>query len=201
MISWYTPTARAIVAAIAAIAITFSADHSAPLGFLVLGFFAAATGAILIVAGIRGAAGASDRIFTVMHGAIAVVVGVIALSATWAGLPFLVLLLTGFAVITGAIELYLGIRARRTKAVETVTRDQIFIGALTLLLAVAVLLVPPDYVQPFAIPHGVTGQVTASVFVVGLFGAYASVIAVYLVIAGLSLKWHPKETSAVGGHN
>jgi hypothetical protein len=201
VISWYTPTARAIVAAVAAIAITFSADHSAPLGFFVLGFFGIATGAVLIVSAARGVLGASNRSFLLAHGLIAVAVGIVALSVTWGGLPLFVLLLTGFAVVTGGIELYLGFRARRAKAVENVSvvRDQIFVGALTLLLALGVLLVPPGYVQPFTAPGGVTGQVTASVFVVGLFGAYAAVLAVYLLIAGLSLKWHPHETSAVGG--
>ena len=62
-----------------------------------------------------------------------------------------------------------------------------FLGAITVALAIAVLVVPPDFVQPFAFDE-VTGQVTASVVIVGLLGAYWAILGVFLVIAGVPVK-------------
>jgi hypothetical protein len=93
---------------------------------------------------------------------------------------------TIFAIVTGFLELYLGLRGRR---VERSAKDRIFLGGLTIVLAIALLLVPPGFVQSFTGPDGVGRQLTAAIVVVGLLGAYWAIAGVYLVIAGLSLKW------------
>ena len=89
------------------------------------------------------------------------------------------------------LELYLGLRARR----EPGARDRMFLGALTVVLAIAVLVVPPDFVQPFAFDE-VTGQVTASVVIVGLLGAYWAILGIFLVIAAVPVP-APAEPTAV----
>lgn len=192
MIPWYAPLARAVPALVLAIVVTFSADHSAPLGLLTFGLFAAASGAVLTVFALRTERG-TVRTVQLIQGVITVVAGVASLAMVNAGLPFFLFLLSSFAAVTGFLELYLGVRGRGK---DRFARDWTFIGALTAVLAIVVLLVPPGFVQPFTGPDGIERALTASVIVVGALGAYWAIFGVYLVIAAFSLKWAP--AAAVG---
>jgi predicted neutral ceramidase superfamily lipid hydrolase len=107
----------------------------------------------------RGIAGVS---FLFGAAALATVVGDIAT------LPMLLLLMGGYAVLAGALELVWGLRHRARSALA---RDAIIVGASTLALA-AVLALVADPVSA-----------------VGFFGAYAVMLGLFLLIAGLSLKW------------
>lgn len=182
---------RALPAAAVALLITFSADHSSRLGFLFLGGFAVATGALLIVGAVRGA---YPRTSFLLQGALLTGGGIAALSFTGAELAVLLFLTSALIGGTGVIELVAGLRARGR---HDGARDWVFVGGLSMLFAVAVLLVPVDFVEVIAIPDKVVPPLTASVMVVGLLGAYAAVVAVYLVIAGLSLKWAPQASATV----
>jgi len=183
---WHEAIARAVPAAILAGVVTFSADHSASLGLVTFGLFGLASGAVVLVAALRGARAAVERPLLVVQGSLGIVAGAASLAVPGAGLPFLVFVVTAFAAVTGFLELYVGLRSRR---VDRFGRDRVFLGALTVLLAIAVLLVPPGMHQSFAFDDGIARDLTASVVVVGLLGAYWAIQAVYLVIAGLSLKW------------
>jgi uncharacterized membrane protein HdeD (DUF308 family) len=181
-----------VPAVILAGVITFSADHSAGLGLVTFGVFAVLSGAVVAAAALRWSGPGVERGVPLVQGGIAIVAGVASLVVPAAGLPYLVFTVTAFAILTGFLELYLGVRGRRAiggGGVATFARDHIFVGALTVLLAVAVLLVPPGFVQAFTGPDGVERQLTASVVVVGLLGAYWAIAGIYLVIASLSLKW------------
>lgn len=186
---WYVPIARAVPALVLAGVVTFTPDHSAPLGFLTFGLFGVLGGAVLVAGALRFG---SDRALQFAHGAVSIVLGAVALAVPGGGLPFLILLVTGWAAITGFLELYLGLRARRA---GRPARDRIFVGALTALLALGVLLVPPGLAQPLGGLEGIDGVLTAAVVVVGALGAYWAVLGVYLVIAGLSLKWAPEAVA------
>lgn len=183
---WYLPVARAIPAVAVALAVTFTADHSAPLGFGTFGLFALVSGIVIAAVTLRTPGRGTDRTITLVQAAVLVIAGVIALLMINGGLPFLILLVTGVAAITGFLELYLGLRGRGR---DRASKDHVFVGALTALLALGLLLVPPGFVQSFTGPDGVDRQLTASVVVVGVLGAYWAILGVYLVIAGLSLKW------------
>jgi uncharacterized membrane protein HdeD (DUF308 family) len=183
---WYVPIARAVPALVLAAAVTFTADHSAPLGLLVFGIFAVATGAVLAASALRLGAKGVVRTVTFAQGIVTVIAGVVSLALPGAGLPFFVFLLTAFAAVTGFLELYLGLRSRGRSGSS---RDWVFVGALTALLAIVVLLVPPGFTQSFTGPDDVPRVLTASVIVVGALGAYWAILGVYLVIAGLSLRW------------
>lgn len=176
--------------------ITFTADHSAPLGLLTLGIFAVIAGAVLTASALRFGAKGVVRTVTFAQGIITVLAGIVSLALPAAGLPFFVFLLTAFAAITGFLELYLGLRSRGK---SSSSRDWVFVGGLTALLAIAVLLVPPEFSQSFTGPDDVKRVLTASVIVVGALGAYWAILGVYLVIAGLSLRWAttPAAASAV----
>jgi uncharacterized membrane protein HdeD (DUF308 family) len=198
---WGLVLTRATVAAIAAIVVTFSADHSAEFGLIVFGVFTIATGAAL-VAGARSAvtAGIQRTIFTI-QGMVGLAVGIAAITLSWLGLPLLILLVSSWAAITGFLELYLGLRSRGR---VDHARDWVFAGAFTALFAVVTILIPADFSQAYTGPDDVERFLTAAVIIVGALGAYGAILGIYLVIAALSLKWATKEppaASAEGSSN
>lgn len=182
---------RALPAAVVALVITFSADHSAYLGLIALGGFAVFSGVIIVAGAVRGA---YPRASFSIQGVLLVLGGAVALVFNDAGLPFLLVLTSVLLGVTGLIELVTGLRARGQLAGA---RDWIFIGGFSIALAGAVLLVPADLVDVITIPGKEVPPLTASIVVVGLLGAYAAIVAVYLVIAGLSLKWAPQASATV----
>jgi uncharacterized membrane protein HdeD (DUF308 family) len=189
---WYVPVARAIPLAAMAVLITFSADHSSRLGLLSFGLFAVLSGLAVALLSLRPLGRGVQRAVFVGQGALTALAGLVALIWPNAGVGFFLFLLSGWAALTGFLELYAGVRARGRHAAS---RDWLFIGGLTVILALVVLIVPPDLQQPFEGENGVSGVLSTSIIVVGCLGAYGAIAAVYLIIAGLSLKWAP--TTAV----
>jgi uncharacterized membrane protein HdeD (DUF308 family) len=187
-VTWYLPLLRALPAIVLGVVITFTPDHSSPLGLIALGAYGVVAGAVLAWGGVRSRG--VERGVLVAQGGILALVGVVSLAFTGGGLPFLVFLLSSVAAITGLLELYLGLRGGPLR------RDRLFVGAITVLLAVAVLIVPPGLEQTTAGVDGASGVLTASTMVVGLLGAYLAVIGVYLVIGGLSMKWAAAPSTA-----
>ncbi len=169
---WLAPVLRAVPALIVGLSITFIADHSALIGLIMLGAFGLATAAVLVLTDVRMRRGEPLKL---LHRGLAVITGIAGLLAllvvattTTAGLGMLVLLVGGFAVLAGGLELVWGIRHRDRSALA---RDAVVIGAGTLALAVVLAFVGDP------------------VSAVGFFGAYAVVLGVFLVIAGLSARW------------
>ncbi|WP_411722299.1 hypothetical protein [Mycetocola sp.] len=184
---WLVPIARAAVAAVAAVVITFSQNHSATLGLTVFGAFAVLT-ALAIFAG-SGSLKA-DRVAQhtfVAQAVLTLAAGAVALAfAASASLPAFFAIVLIWALLTGALELYNGFRLRGR---SPLARDWTAIGLVTVLLAVAFLVVPQGLDQQFTGPDGVERSLTASIVAVGVYGAYAAIVAVLLVIGGFSLKW------------
>jgi hypothetical protein len=72
-------------------------------------------------------------------------------------------------------------------------------GALTVVLAVVCLVIPPDYVQHYNAPgDGGPRILNASVMIVGILGVYGAIVAVYLAIAGFSLRFGASALSKDG---
>lgn len=199
---WPVPLVRAVPALMVGLAITFSADHTALFGLLAFSAFAALSGLVLAWGALR----MPDRVqrgVAVAQAALAILSGALALVFCTSGAGTLFLLVVSFAASTGFLELYLGLRARGR---HPASRDWIAAGAMTALLAIAVLLVPADYALPWhAEDKGVevSGVLTSEIIVVGVLGAYAILLGVYLAIGGLSARWAAQEparvTSAAGG--
>ena len=173
---WPVPLTRAVVALAVGLAVTFLADHSPRVGLIALGVLGLAGGLVIALLG-RGRVSdlTASRMLT-GQGALSALIGAISLTLafTGAGLGSLLLLATLFAVLTGALELYAGIRTRRT-----VGREWITVGAGTIVFALVLLITPLD-----------------SIAVVGFIGAYGIILGVYLMIAAFSLKWAQGETAA-----
>jgi uncharacterized membrane protein HdeD (DUF308 family) len=196
---WPVPIARAIPAAALALLITFSADHSAQFGLLSFGVFGIVSGVVVAVMAVLRLGDSRVRSYVIAQGAITVVAGILALSLNHGGVRALFFTLTAFAAITGFLELYSGLRSRHR---FTGSGDWFAVGAFTAVAALVFLLVPPGFHQSFRGPDGVNRVLDASVVVVGLLGAYAAIVAVYLLIAGLSAKWgtQAKPVAASASH-
>lgn len=186
---WLFPVLRAVPAAVVALVITFTPNHSATVGFLALGGFALATGVII---GVGGLSRAYPRSPFLLQATLLVIGGVFALLSAREEVPALLSLTAVLIGASGVVELVAGLRARGRVAAA---RDWVFVGAASMLLAIAVLLIPADFSQAITIPDKVVPPLTASVILVGSLGAYAAIVAVYLVIAGLSLKWAPSASN------
>ncbi len=189
---WPVPIVRAVPTAALAIWITFSADHSALLGLVSFGVFGVVTGIVEIVLAWLRLRGTRAFPFVVAQGVITIVTGALALIAPNAGTRYLFIVLIVFAVLTGVLELYVGVsnRGRHVASIDWIT-----VGAITVAAAIAIVIIPQDYSQTFHDPDGVDRTLDAGVIMVGVLGGYAAIVTVYLLIAGLSAKWGTQKTS------
>lgn len=172
---WPVPLTRAVVALMVGLAVTFHADHSPTVGLYALGVLALGGGLVIAVLGRGRIADRTAARMLAGQGILSAVIGAIsiALAIVGAGLGSLLLLATLFAVLTGALEAYAGLRTRRT-----VGRDWLVVGIGTIVFALVLLIAPLD-----------------SIAVVGFIGAYAMILGVFLAIAALSLKWAPNDAN------
>jgi hypothetical protein len=185
---WYAPLARAVPAAALACVITFAGGFYTPeYGLASFGGYAIVIGVLGALLSLRRLSAGPLRTVFLIQAIVSVAAGIAALIGVHGGLPVLLVVVSLWGIIAGALELYAGIRSRGKRAVA---RDWIFIGALTVLFAVVCLVIPPGYVQHYNAPgDGGARVLNASVMVVGAMGLYGAVVAVYLAIAGFSLRF------------
>jgi cbb3-type cytochrome oxidase subunit 3 len=207
--------ARAAFAALAAVMITFSPDHSALVGMAVFSGFAIATGLVLLLA-VWIVYPAGRRWPAATIGAVTIVAGMVSgLSPVRTITGFFVVVIA-WALVTGVLELIAGIRGlrglrpRREVAPGVVdarpavdpgprsdSRDAAVIGVVGLLLGLGLALVPAGYSLQYTIEEAhQTLTLTGITIAVGLFGAYAAIVAVYLGIAGFSPR---RDTAVISG--
>ena len=181
---------RALFAAVAAIMITFSPDHSAGVGLSVFSGWAIATALVLFLSAWL-VYEAGSRATPIALGVVTVIAGMIAGMPGIRSVTLFFVVVVAWAVLSGAIELASGVRRRR---VDEEARDRILIGAVTLALALGLLLVNPAYSLEYFIKEaGQTFVLTGITIGVGIFGGYAAIVAVFLGIAGFS----PRRSDAV----
>lgn len=184
--------ARAAFAAVAALMITFSADHSANVGLSVFSGFVLVTALIhMLTAWLVAPEG--WRWPFVLLAVVSILTGMAGGVPAWRSTPLFFVVVIAWGALTGLIELLAGIRARRLARDGSVpavvadgARDAILIGALGLALAVGLLCVPTTYALRYSIEEAGSFTLTGITLAVGIFGAYAAVVAVFLGIAGLS---------------
>lgn len=182
--------ARALFAATAALMITFSPDHSATVGLSVFSGFALVTALILGLAAWL-VAPAGNRWPYVLLAAISTVAGLAGGVPIWRSTPLFFVLVIAWGALGGLVELLAGLRERRrARAAGTEpadgTRDAILIGALGLLLAIALLCVPMGYAWNYSIAEAGSFTLTGITLAVGILGIYAAIVAVFLGIAGFT---------------
>lgn len=179
---------RALFAAASALMITFSPDHSAAVGFAVFGGFVAASGFIFLL-GAWLAVPSGSRWPLILLGVIDLLTAVVSGIPTWRhdGVFFVVVII--WAAATGLVELIAGLRVRRT---DPTAKDAITIGALGLLLAIILLVIPAGYSLQYSVDGTEALTLTGIILAVGMFGGYTAIVAVFLAIAGFS----PNRTDA-----
>ena len=180
---WVVALVRAIIALVAGGFITFDPEHSARVGLLVFGSYALVEGVVVGIGGLLLKDALTKWLF-VAQGALGVVVGIAALVLNGAGLGALLYGVSVWALLTGFAEFYCGWRARRR---FDASRDWMVIGGLTVILAVVFLVIPPD-----------------SLLAVGLFGAYAVIVGVYVGIGAFTIKFglaHTHDDEQPGSQN
>lgn len=190
---------RALFAAVAALMITFSPDHSHDVGLAVFGGFGIATAMVFgLSAWLVGPAG--HRGGAVLLAAVHLVAGMAASAVALRSETLFFAVVISWAILAGGIELAIGI-TQRARLGRSESRDAIVVGALTVLLAAILLFVRPDYALEYSIEEAGAFVLTGTTIAVGLFGGFAAVVAVYLGIAGLSpapgeATDRPKTTAA-----
>ena len=206
--------ARAAFAAIAALMITFSPDHSAIVGSAVFSGFAIATGLVLLLAvwlvyparrrwpaaalgGIAVAAGMAGGLYPLRT-----VTGYFVIVIAWALLSGIIELIAGWRGLAGRRErreIAPGVADARPAALvgpRSESRDAAVIGVITTVLGVALLFVQPAYALNYTIEEAhATFTLTGITIGVGLFGGYAAIVAVYLGIAGFSPRPAEPDTA------
>ncbi|PZQ89016.1 MAG: hypothetical protein DI534_09570 [Leifsonia xyli] len=180
--TWVAPLARAVPALVLGLVITFSQDHSAALGLICFGVFAIVTAAVLLASGLRADRALRGLVLT--QGVVTAIAGIAALVLPGGGVGYLVSVLSAWAIVSGALEAVNGIRFRRAR---TAARDWLVTGVLTVLLGLAVLLVPQTFADPYAFGK-VSGVVTADILLVGILGAWAIIVGVQLAISAGTLR-------------
>lgn len=175
---WSAPVLRALPALAVGLAITFIADHSALLGLIMLAVFGLVSGLVLVATTLRLDGAEPVRGLHRGLALVAAAAGLLSAAAAvviGSALPLLLLLVGGYAVLAGALELVWGIRHRQS---SPLARDSVVIGVGTLALAVVLALVADP------------------VSAVGFFGAYTVMLGIFLIIAGLSLRWSTTSREA-----
>ncbi len=191
--------ARALFAAIAAIMITFSRDHSALVGMSVFSGYATAT-AMVFFLGAWLVYPSGRRATPVLLGVVALVAGILGGVPTLRTTVAFFVVVISWAALSGLIELIAGIRHRKADDATTrlAARDEILVGALGLALAAGLLLVNPAYALDYVIEEAGSFTLTGITIGVGLYGGYAAVVAVFLGIAGFSPRRdEPVDAAAV----
>lgn len=184
---------RALFAAVAALMITFSSDHSAPVGLSVFSGFVLITALVQVLAAWL-VVPAGSRWSYVLLAAVGIVAGMVSGIPAWRSDDLFFVVVSSWAIVSGGIEVLAGIRARRTGGM--LSRDAISVGALGVLLGVVLLLIPAGFLQEYTIDKAGTFVLSGIILGVGMFGGYAAIVAVFLGIAGLTPKQIDAATAA-----
>jgi uncharacterized membrane protein HdeD (DUF308 family) len=185
--------ARAGLAAIAGLMITFSTDHSAQVGLAVFGGFGIASALVLIVGACFSAPPGGRWPFALL-GANYLIAGMVASLSTLRSTMTFFALITTWAIVTGLVELIAGLVAR--KRGQDGSRDFITLAVFALLLGVALLLIPATFSLDYTVDSD-SFTLTGIILGVGAFGAWAWINAVYLAIAGFTPGRVPVLTEAL----
>lgn len=205
-VRWPVAIALAVPALVVTIIITFTPGHTVWFGFIVFGAWALLTAAGSGV-GIgllpRGAA-RGGAVAKVVVGGVAglAALGVAAIlgwfmpatapggdsASLWAPYALaLSLTIAGTFVAFGVTDLVVGSRSRRR---DRFARDWLAAGVVQAVAAIAIVAVPPTFYQGFSFTDKgefISGAVTSSTMIVGLFGAAIAIVGVLYAIAGVGL--------------
>lgn len=157
--------ARAVPALVAAAVITFSANHAVIVGQLVFMAFGFVMAPLFVWAAFTNGFGTRVRRSYLAIGVASVMAAAVAAITIGQGLIAFTLTLGIWAAVSGLLELFAGY----SSTVKDQAREMLLLGAITAILGLVEAVVPLN-----------------DVYAVGLFGAYAAIVAVFSAIAGFS---------------
>jgi uncharacterized membrane protein HdeD (DUF308 family) len=169
---------RALTLLILGLVIAFTPGHTATFGLFVFGAFVVLTAVTLgsIVWGVPQPSQAKG--LHLWQALVSLVVGAMTLALNQAGIVLLLWAIVLWALLTGVAEAFAGWRMPKGHGLR---KDWLAQGAMTIILAVVVVLQPAD-----------------SVAVIGFLGAWAIIQGVYASIAGLSRRWSTTDSGTEG---
>ena len=176
---------RALFAAVAALMITFSADHSAGVGLSVFSGFALVT-ALVLVLGAWLAVPAGKRMPLILLAVVDGIAGMVAGVPVWRTDDVFFVTVVTWALLSGALEILFAVRARRAADADVTARDGFISGGLGVLLGIALLLIPAGFAVDYTVEGAGSYTLTGIILGVGMLGGYACLLAVHLGIAGFS---------------
>ena len=215
--------ARAAFAAIAAVMITFSPDHSAAVGLAVFSGFALATGLVFLIAAWL-VYPADGRWQPLVLGIISVVAGMAGGLGPLRTETGFFAVVAAWALASGSFEALVGWQGLRPRATRreitpgvadarplpqqgprSDSRDGVVMGALGVILGIALIFIPDFPPLDYSIDDVEQSfTLTGIIIGVGAFGGYAAIAAVYLGIAGFSprkpLAGGAPPSATVGAH-
>jgi uncharacterized membrane protein HdeD (DUF308 family) len=172
---------RALIAAVAAVVVTFVQNRPGEFAAAAHQGFLAAMVVYFIVETIVRGLDAKRVLLGVIH-----IVGVLLIFMLpgTADARFHMTLLI-WAAAAGIVELVGGLIGRRRGSDDA--RDNLTVGVLTCLLALAALIVSPEYTLDYFVKDaGQSFTLTGTIVGVGFFGGWAAIVAVYLGIGAFS---------------
>jgi uncharacterized membrane protein HdeD (DUF308 family) len=169
---------RAVILLIFGVLIAFTQQHTAIFGLIALGIFLVVYSVSLGVLILGMGEPTQARGLHGWQALVSLVVGLMVLALHQAGIVFLLWAIVLWAFLIGVAEIFAG---WRMPAGHGLRKDWIAQGAMTVVLAVVVVLQPAD-----------------SVTVVGFLGAWAIIQGVYASIAGLSSRFALIDESVEG---
>lgn len=185
---------RALFAAMAAVMITFSPDHSAAVGLSVFSGFAMATAIVQLLSAWL-VYGPGRRALPIVLGVLTLVAGIVSSIPVLRTTEAFFVIVISWALLTGVVEAIAGARGLRAgergSAARSEARDALTVGIVGVLLALGTLAVQPAYALQYSIEEAGSFTLTGITIAVGLFGGYAAIVAVYLGIAGFSPRREP----------
>lgn len=179
---------RALIAAVAAVIVTFVQNRPGEFATAALQGFLAAMVAYFVVEIVVRGVDTKRLLLGIIH--LAGVLLVFVLPGNADARFHLTLLV--WAAAAGIVELVGGLIGRRGGSEDA--RDHITVGVLTCVLALATLLVSPEYALDYFVKEANQSfTLTGTIVGVGLFGGWAAIVAVYLGIGAFS----PAPTTTV----
>lgn len=178
--------ARALFAAIAAVMITFSTDHSAAVGLSVFSGFAIATSLVWFLA-VWLIFARGRRWPAATLGSLTLIAGLLTGIPSIRSDTLFFAVVISWALLTGVVEALSGWWMRRKgEASRGDARDALTVGILGVALGISLIAVPVQYALTYTIEAAGTFTLTGITIAVGVFGGYAAILAVYLGIAAFS---------------
>ena len=178
--------ARGVPATLVGLTTTFTGGHSPQFGLIAVAGFGIVGGVAEGTLVARASLPPRARAVQLARAALVLLVGVLsAVLAASASAGALVYLVGIGALVWGVLDLVAGLSAR---GVVPLAGEWILHGGITMLMGVLATVVPPGYVLSFPGAGGQSGVLTASVVVVGFFGAWGIVIGVLSLIAAVGQR-------------